>query len=529
MKLFPFHTDCGYLSPNSELETDMDIRFYNTLTHQLETFQPIAPPRVAIYTCGPTVYDFATIGNFRSFLFSDLLRRFLEVAGHEVDHVMNLTDVGHMTEDELADGGGEDKMEVSARRLKEAKKAGQLDADAVENPDDPYQVAQYYTDAFLRDARTLGLKVADEYPQRMPYASRHVDAMQELIQKLLDNGHAYVGGDGVVYYSVESFAEYGRLSGNSLENLRTGSGGRLSEEDLTHKRHPADFLLWKPDSSHIMKWDSPWGVGYPGWHLECSAMAMKLLGGEVIDIHTGGEDNIFPHHECEIAQSCGVTGQSHFARLWMHARFLQVEGEKMSKSKGNFYTPRDVLDGEVTGRPMHPAVLRYELIKTHYRSHMNFTAKGLLDSANAVRRLGEFGQRMRSQAEGRVAEVDLSHPVLNEFMSALADDLNISAALAVLLPWISQKQDDAPQALAVFRKIDQVLNVAPLTEGEESGTGAGEAAGEEEEIRQLCSRLDAARAGKDYASADALRQQLIDAGYEVRTTSEGTSVQRRLA
>jgi len=502
----------------------MNIRFYNTLTNSIEKFQPLAPPRVTLYTCGPTVYDFATIGNFRSFLFADLLRRFLEMVGFQVDQVMNITDVGHMTEDDLADGGGEDKMMASARRIKEAKKAGRPDAAAIENPDDPYQIAHYYADAFLQDARALDMKVADEYPQRMPFASQHVDGMKVLIQTLLDREHAYVGGDGVVYFSVESFSEYGRLSGNSLANLQTGSGGRVTDEELAHKRHPADFLLWKPDPSHIMKWDSPWGVGYPGWHLECSTMAAELLESEVIDIHTGGEDNIFPHHECEIAQSCGATGQPHFARLWMHPRFLQVEGEKMSKSKGNFHTASDIFAGKVTGRQVHPSVLRFELIKAHYRSHMNFTAKGLLDSANTVRRLNEFGQRLTEETGGQAAPVDLSHPVLAEFVDALADDLNISAALAVVLPWISQKPDDAAEALGVFAKIDQVLGVAPQNgEAEEGGDTA------EKEIEKLCRGIDEARTAKDYDRADALRQQLVDAGYEVRTSPEGTVAQRRLA
>jgi len=503
----------------------MEIRFHNTLTHRVESFRPLAPPRVTLYTCGPTVYDFAHIGNFRTFLFADLLRRFLQVAGYSVDQVMNITDVGHMTEDDLADGGGEDKMAASVRRLKEAKKAGRPGADAVENPDDPFQVARYYADTFLADARAVGLKVADEYPGRMPFASQHVEAMQALVHRLLDRGHAYVGGDGVVYFSVESFPEYGRLSGNTLDNLRAGSGGRVTAAELANKRHPADFLLWKPDPSHIMKWDSPWGVGYPGWHLECSAMAMELLGSEVIDIHTGGEDNIFPHHECEIAQTCGATGQERFARFWMHARFLQVEGEKMSKSKGSFYTVRDVLEGGLTGRRVHPAVLRYELIKTHYRSHMNFTAKGLLDSASVVRRLTEFGVRLRQETEDRAAEIDLSHPVLSEFMAALADDLNISAALAAILPWSSQKSADPAAALAVLRKVDQVLNI--VFPGS-SPTGS-EVRTDDVELEEMCRRIDAARASKDYATADRLRQELIGAGYEVRTTREGTTARRFLA
>ncbi len=503
----------------------MEIRFHNTLTGAADAFTPMAPPRVSMYSCGPTVYDYAHIGNFRTFLFADLLRRFLEAAGYGVDQVMNITDVGHMTEDDRADGGGEDKMAVSARRLKEAKKAGAMDAGAVADPDDPYQVARYYTQAFLADARTLGLRIADEYPQRMPHASDYVGAMQQLVQRLLDRGHAYVGGDGVVYFDVESFADYGRLSGNTLEHLRAGSGGRVSADDLAHKRHPSDFLLWKPDPGHLMKWDSPWGAGYPGWHVECSAMAMQLLGSDVIDIHTGGEDNIFPHHECEIAQSRGATGAAHFARWWMHARFLQVEGEKMSKSRGNFYTPRDVLAGRVTGRPVHPAVLRFELLRTHYRAHMNFTAKGLVDAAGTVRRLNDFREQATARAGGQAAAVGLDHPVLSAFMQALADDLNISAALAEIIPWTARQPADATEALGVLQRVNQVLNVAPL--------GGGSPAVAAEDIEDgavgLCRQLDEARTRRDYATADRLRQELTDAGYEVRTTREGTTVRRLLA
>lgn len=502
-----------------------EIRFYNTLMHAVEPFVTQEVDRVTMYSCGPTVYDFAHIGNFRTFLFADLLRRFLEAAGWEVEQVMNITDVGHMTEDDLADGGGEDKMEVSARRLREAKKAGRPDAAAVDDPDDPYQVARYYTDAFLADARALGLAVADEYPAHMPFASRYVPAMQDIVRRLIDNGHAYVASDGVVYYSVESFPEYGRLSGNTLDHLRSGSGGRVTEADQSNKRHPADFLLWKPDANHIMKWDSPWGEGYPGWHLECSAMAMALLQKDVIDIHTGGEDNIFPHHECEIAQSRGVTGAPYFARFWMHARFLQVEGEKMSKSMGNFHTARDVFAGKVTGTPVHPAVLRLELIKSHYRSHMNFTAKGLRDSAQTVRRWTEFGRRLEQEANGTSQPPD-DHPVVQRFMAALADDLNISGALAEVLPWMANCREQAATALGVFRLVDDVLYLAAL---QEKGAGTRQTVEGSDEVTGLCRQLDEARAARDYARADALRQQLIDAGYEVRTTPAGTTAHPRLA
>ncbi|MEM6365192.1 MAG: cysteine--tRNA ligase, partial [Planctomycetota bacterium] len=373
----------------------MEIRFYNTLTNQVERFEPLNAPLVKMYSCGPTVYDFAHVGNFRSFLFADLLRRFLEATGLDVWHVMNITDVGHMTDDAAADGLGEDKMQLAARRLKEDKKSGKVEKGAVANPDDPYEVADYFSRAFLEDGRTLGLKVCREYPARVPKATRFIGEMQETISKLIDRQHAYVGSDGVVYYSVESFPAYGRLSGNTLEALRVGAGGRIDLEGQNAKKHPADFMLWKPDPKHIMKWDSPWGAGYPGWHIECSVMSMQVLQTDVLDIHTGGEDLIFPHHECEIAQSCGVTGKDLFAQFWMHARFLLVEGEKMSKRKGNFYTVRDILSGKATGSPVHPAVLRLELIKSHYRAHTNFTSKGLNDSANTVRRLTELGVRLR--------------------------------------------------------------------------------------------------------------------------------------
>ncbi|GIW95662.1 MAG: cysteine--tRNA ligase [Pirellulaceae bacterium] len=506
----------------------MEITFYNTLTKKIERFEPLQPPVVTMYGCGPTVYDYAHIGNFRAFLFADLVRRFLEFMGYQVRQVMNITDVGHMTEDQVADGAGEDKMQVAARKLKEAKKAGLPEVGAVENPDDPYQVAAFFTNAFLEDARRLGLKVAFEYPENVVHATQHIAQMQQLIERLLQTGHAYVADDGVVYYSVESFPEYGRLSGNSLDNLREGSGGRILAEDQAFKRHPADFMLWKPDPHHIMKWDSPWGTGYPGWHIECSAMAMYKLG-ETIDIHTGGEDLIFPHHECEIAQSCGATGKPFFARYWLHVRFLLVEGEKMSKRLGNFYTVRDVLSGKATGRPVHPAVLRYELIKSHYRTNMNFTAKGLIDSAGCVLRLNRFVQQLEEQTGGEEAPVDQSHPILEKFAQALADDLNIAAALGVVLPWTNQKIRDARESLAVMRRINRVLGVAPLEPTSFATPVLEFGIVRDPQVLEICRQIDEARAAKDYARADQLRQQLLDAGYQVQTTRDGTVVQQQLA
>ena len=506
----------------------MDVRFYNTLSRRVEVFAPLEPPVVTMYNCGPTVYDYAHIGNFRAFLFADVLRRLLELVGYEVRQVMNITDVGHMTEDQLADGGGEDKMKLAMRRVVEAKKSGQLPADAVADPGDPYQVAGFYTRAFLDDAKQLRLKIADEYPKQMPRATQHVNQMAAMIQQLLDNGHAYVASTGEVYFSVESFPDYGALSGNTLDQLRGGAGGRVGRDQMATKRHPGDFLLWKPDQTHLMKWDSPWGAGYPGWHIECSAMARAVLGQDTIDIHTGGEDNIFPHHECERAQSTGATGKP-LARFWMHTRFLLVEGQKMSKSLGNFYTVRDVLGGAVTGRDVDPAVLRLELIKAHYRSNMNFTKRGLEDSAHMVSRLRQFAQQL-GRKEDATAEagdpgITLDHPAIRPFVEAMADDLNVSQALAAVFTWLKQASIDDPQAASVLRTYDHVL---ALGLAEEIGHDP-QPADPDLEISDLCREIDAARANKDYDRADRLRKKLVDAGYEVRTTPAGTRADRRLA
>lgn len=509
-----------------------DIHLYNTLTHRLEAFSPLRPPDVTMYNCGPTVYDYAHIGNFRSFVFADVLRRFLELVGYRVHQVMNITDVGHMSDDALADGGGQDKMQVAIQRLQAAKKSGRVPDDAVADSSDPYQVARFFTDAFLEDAKRLGLVVAGEYPQHMPRATAHIEQMQALIARLIERGHAYTAPDGAVYYSVQSFPDYGRLSGNTLEKLRGGGGGRVRQEHQTHKRHPADFLLWKPDPSHLMKWDSPWGVGYPGWHIECSAMAMSVLGGPTIDIHTGGEDNIFPHHECEIAQSSGATDQP-FARYWLHTRFLLVEGQKMSKSAGNFWTVRDILGGSVTGRPVDPAVLRFELLKTHYRSNMNFTTRGLEESGRAVQRLRQWADKLAQENDPAHVEADPSHPVLRAFTDALADDLNMSGALAAVFSWLHAPADRPAEALAVLRKIDGVLGVlgTPILAGAASARedqAVTTDTDQSQPVEAVCREIDAARAARDFTTADRLREQLLEQGFEVSTTKAGTVARKKL-
>jgi cysteinyl-tRNA synthetase len=521
----------------------MDIRFHNTLTHRTESFAPLNPPDVFMYNCGPTVYDFAHIGNFRAFVFADVLRRFLELTGHNVHQVMNITDVGHMTEDDVADGGGVDKMEAAAARIKEAKKQGAAHVAQIENPEDPYQIARFYTDAFIADAKLLNVKIAFEHdrdPARthMPHATDHVTTgMIPLIQKLIEKGHAYVGGDGAVYYDVESFPDYGKLSGNTLVQLKTGESGRVTVQTFAAKRHPADFLLWKPDSKHIMKWPSPWGEGYPGWHIECSAMARAKLGRDVIDIHTGGEDNIFPHHECEIAQTRGASGQPQFARFWMHTRFLLVEGEKMSKRTGNFFTVRDVLEGKVTGRAVDPSVLRYELLKGHYRGNANFTKKGLEDSASAVRRIREKARELFDAANFDEVEdgINVATPVLEAFASALADDLNVGGALGALFSWLGEPHGNPLESLIALVTMDRVLGVLPRGKEDENfgidfaALGAGSGGVYDDNAAAICKAIDEARAKKDFKVADALRKSLVEAGYDVLTTKDGTVAKKKLA
>jgi len=499
--------------------TAMPIRLYNTLTKSVETFAPISASGTAtFYSCGPTVYDDAHIGNFRSFLNADVLRRALELHGIRVKHVMNITDVGHMTEDDSADGGGEDKMAVAGRRIAEAKKAGKLPPGAEIDPANPYAIAEFYAQRFLEDARHLGLKVAIEertHPELMPRPTRCVPEMIALVEELVARGHAYVAEDGVVYFSVQSYPSYGRLSGNTLDNLREGEGGRISAEHQAVKRHPADFMLWKPDPTHLMRWPSPWGEGYPGWHLECSAMA-KMLLGEEIDLHSGGEDNIFPHHECEVAQSCCASGRPHFARMWFHTRHLQVEGEKMSKSKGNFFTARDLFAKGVT-----PAALRLELVRTHYRTNSNFTLQGLRDCQRMIDRWVAARAAAASRTGG--GGVGPYQSALVEFKEALADDLNLARAIAALNTAIGETPaGDAKAELAAFDAMDSVLGVF------ERNTPLASAASDDlaAKVEALLARRKAARAAKDWPESDRVRDELTALGVRIKDGPQGTTWER---
>ena len=467
----------------------MAISFYNTLTNRKEEFAPLEPGRVTMYNCGPTVYMYAHIGNFRSFMLADLLHRYLEYKGFEVDQVMNITDVGHLTSD--ADEG-EDKLEKAARVEKK----------------DPWQIAEFYATAFFEDIDALNVKRATVYPR----ATEHIDDMIRTVEQLIDKGHAYVV-NGCVYYDVTSFPGYGKLSGNTLDKLSAGARLEVNPD----KKNPHDFALWVTDPSHIMKWESPWGVGYPGWHLECSTMSQKYLG-ETLDIHTGGEDNIFPHHECEIAQSEGATGKP-FVKYWLHARFLLVDGKKMSKSLGNFYTLRDLL-----AKGLDPMAIRYTLLSNHYRQQLNFTFDAVEASAGAIRRLNEFVANMESaKGEGESPEiVKRVEEVEADFEAAMDDDLNIAAALGHVFDFVRDvnKLDvgaaDGAKAAAVIRKFDAVLGVLP--EPQDRTLDA--------EVEALIAEREDARKNKDFARADVIRDQLKAQGIILEDTPGGVRWKR---
>ena len=516
----------------------MELRLYNTLTKGEETFAPLdaRSKNVTFYSCGPTVYDYAHIGNFRSFLNADTLRRTLELLGYRVRHVMNITDVGHMTDDTSPDSTGEDRMQVAARRLREDKKSGKLPPDAADiDPNDPFAIANFYADAFLQDARTLGLKVAFEVqndPKLMPRPTQYIKQMIAMGQRLIDSDHAYVARDGVVYFDVQSYPEYGRLSGNTPDTIRSGEGGRVDEATQALKKHPADFMLWKADPKHVMKWPSPWGEGYPGWHLECSVMAASLLGEE-IDLHSGGEDNIFPHHECEIAQTCAATGRNLFARYWFHTRHLIVEGDKMSKSKGNFFTVRDLLN-----KGASPAAIRLEIIRTHYRSNANFTFQGLQDSQRMIDRwaklrglLSKHSEpgRPRPRQESAMQEGPLVQ-ALPAFKAALCADLNIAGAIGALNEAVGEYNLNEPPPPAIDVKaeldaLDQMNSVLGVLDLQLQG----EAAIDDSHAAMVEGRIadrNAARKAKNFKRADEIRDELLSLGIEIKDNPKGTTWSR---
>ncbi|CAN5819904.1 cysteine--tRNA ligase [soil metagenome] len=534
----------------------MPLHLYNSLSKSIQPFTPRDPRHVSFYSCGPTVYDDAHVGNFRSFLAADVLRRWIEsplcalandpeagrglgkhaavgIARRTVTHVMNITDVGHMTDDAEGGENGEDRMAVAGRRLLEAKKSGALPAGVEVDAANPYQIADFYATRFLEDARRLGLKVALEAkqdPTLMPRPTGCIPQMIAMIELLIARGHAYAVGAPqrqVVYFDVQSFPAYGQLSGNTLDKLRSGAGGRIDQGNQSQKKHPADFLLWKADPAHIMKWDSPWGPGYPGWHIECSVMAEQRLaaldkGGDgTIDLHSGGEDNVFPHHECEIAQTCGCTGNPVFARTWFHPRHLFIEGAKMSKSKGNFYTARQLME-----QGIELGALRLELIKTHYRTNANFTMQGLADSQRMLQRwrrvAAAAGATAMTGAELAAESADAA--VLEEFAELMNDDLNVAGALGLINSWTGDLTAPTASDAAALSVMDDVLGVLSLErlarQTMEIGVYlAGTAPSPEVEERLLQRR--AAREKKDFKRSDTLRDELAALGYAIKDMAGG--------
>jgi cysteinyl-tRNA synthetase len=466
------------------------VRLYSSLSRRVEDVTPVDGRTLRIYSCGPTVYRYIHIGNFRSFMLGDLIRRVARLEGTDVKLVMNITDVGHMTDEET--DTGRDKMELA-----EADEG--LSAQ---------QIADKYTAAFLEDGDLLNIDRADAYPR----ATQYIPEMIRIIEGLIDKGHAYVV-NGTVYYDVTTFPEYGKLSGNTLEALRAGHRQELEVDP--NKRHPADFALWKAAGHHrVLKWPSPWGEGFPGWHIECSAMSMDLLGDR-FDVHTGGNDNKFPHHEDEIAQSEGFTGHP-VVSIWVHGGFLQMGDMKMAKSQGNVIRVPDL-----AGRGLDPLAYRLLCFGARYRTEMGFSWDAL-DGEQA--RLTRFRRRMQEWAAGdgdadapaSAAGVELDR----RFRDAVGDDLDMPRALGVVEAAVDAPDVTPSEKRRLLGSWDGVLalDLDRLTE---------EAWEPTPEMRDLVRLRDEARSAKDFAKADDIRDRLTAMGLEVMDTPEGTKIRPR--
>lgn len=471
----------------------MALRLFNTLSRSVQEFVPLnsANGKVGLYCCGPTVYDFAHIGNWRTFLFADLVRRYLEFKGYAVQHVMNITDV----DDKIIQRVGEMKTPLP-------------------------EFTATFERAFFDDLKTLNCRL----PHQTPRATAHIPEIIGLIEKLIQRGFAYQAPDGSVYFSIQKYraagGQYGQLVKLNFDEMRIGE--RVAKDEYA-KEAAADFALWKarlPEDGQVF-WASPWGEGRPGWHIECSAMSMKLLGAS-FDLHLGGEDLMFPHHEDEIAQSEGAGLQragQRFVKYWLHGAHLQVEGKKMSKSLGNFFTLRDLLAKGFSGRE-----IRCLLLRAHYRETFNFTLEGLQDARASLMRLDECLAKLRELARDGKAEAQ--SPLLGQFSDALDDDLNVSGAWGAVFDWVRDTNrrladhamdfHGAASALAVWEKVDAVL-----------GVGAPPEVAVPEEISALLGARQAARQSRDFMRADALRDELKAKGWLIEDTPKGTRVKRR--
>ena len=465
----------------------MAFRIYNTMTRSKEELQPIDGKKVRMYTCGPTVYNYAHIGNFRAYMFEDLLRRYVRFSGFEVEQVQNLTDVDDKTI-RASIGQGVPLKEYTRK----------------------------YVDAFFEDLAKLNIEPAEHYPA----ATDYIPDMIRLIERLFEKGFAYQSDDGSVYYSIDKFPGYGKLARLNREGMQ--SGVRVSHDEYD-KDNAADFALWKAyvEEDGDIAWDSPWGRGRPGWHIECSAMSMKLLG-ESFDIHTGGVDNIFPHHEDEIAQSEAATGKP-YSKYWMHCGYLVVDGKKMSKSLGNFYTLREILEMGYSGREV-----RYELLSGHYRQSLNFAFKSLDANRAALKRLDEFLATVK-EAAGTGTEAgslpDWAENTRSRFAESMDDDMNISGAMAAVFDTIhagnkamAQHPLTAEEAVAVYRLWEELDTVLGFLIPQEVEAPA--------EVLELLEARTAARSEKNWAESDRIRDALADRGWTVKDTPEGPRLRR---
>ena len=458
------------------------MKLFNTMTRKKEEFVPVEPGKAKIYACGPTVYNFFHIGNARPFIIFDTLRRYFEYSGLDVTFVQNFTDV-------------DDKMIARAAEEKTSlKELGER------------FITEYYT-----DAKGLGIQPATVHPR----ATEHIGDIINLVKKLVESGHAYESG-GDVYFDVSSFPEYGKLSGQSLEDLQVGA--RIDVTEV--KKNPEDFALWKAAKQGEDSWDSPWGKGRPGWHIECSAMSMKYLG-DTIDIHGGGQDLVFPHHENEIAQSEAATGKP-FAKYWMHNGYINVNNEKMSKSKGNFFTVRDI------AKKYDLKVVRLFMLSAHYRSPINFSEELIMQAASAMARIKNCRDNLKHiAATGSTDKVDVFKDICsleNQFKNAMDDDLNTAEAIGVIFEYVRdinlafEEGKGAQSAKEALEALDKVLGVLGLLPEDEKVP---------EEIMVLAQQRQEARKARDYAQADALRDKITALGYDLKDTPEGVKISKR--
>jgi len=474
------------------------LKIYNTLAKKKEEFKPLHRGKVRMYVCGPTVYDYAHIGNLRAYLTADILRRTLEFSGYEVKMIKNITDVGHIMSD--ADLG-KDKIEEAAKKKKT----------------DPCEISRFFTKKFLEDEEKINILKAHKYPR----ATDHIQQMIKAIKNLIQKGFAYEK-NGNVFFDVSRFPNYGKLSGNTLEKLKQGA--RI--EPHPDKKNAFDFALWKSAAkNHIMRWSSPWSVGFPGWHIECSVMSMEYLG-DSLDIHTGGEDNIFPHHEDEIAQSESLTGKP-FSRFWAHTSWLLVDGKKMSKSQGNFYTLADL---SKLGYP--PIAFRFLVLQSHYKSHLNFTHSAMDAAATGLRKIYDFTETLLLDGEfqkGGVALEKIKKIIKNceqKFIAAIDDDLNTPQAMAAIFEFIREINSLAPlrknEALPIYKfmlKIDRVLGLKLDTIGKNEITVP-------KNIQNLAAEREEARKQGDFKKADNLREKIKNQGYLIKDSKNGPEIKK---